>query len=230
MRSWFALLALVLSGLAHASANPYLQQGKHRYFDVEFRKALSNLEKALEWEPTTSGEAAEVHAYIGLCRYQLADPEGARAAFNQALSLNRALELPPLTSPKILALFEEERARFPAPPPMPPPPPELLPVADPSPPAFVAGAGSPSPQPEVTAVRNRWPTIVAGGAAAVLAGAGGLFAMKAHQTQTAAGKAPFADEHVRLMNDANREARTANVLFGAAVGAAAASVTFFFVF
>ncbi len=237
------LLVAALLAAEEPAPNPYLSQARVLYQGLEYEKALARLERALKWKQTGDEERAEIHLLLGLCHYQLGATARARQDWERGLAIDPKLALPPMTSPKIRADFDEVRARV-APPVETPPPrietaprvgPTTTPVAKLPPPDVTAPIAqpvvpAPAPAARTVAGKNHVPWLVAGGAAAVLAGAGGFFAYRASANAQAAYGTHYASDAAALGNEARRNATTANILYGAAGAAAAAGVALYFVF
>jgi tetratricopeptide (TPR) repeat protein len=233
----FLLVAALLAAEEPAS-NPYLVQARVLYQGLYYEKALARLNRALKWKQTGDAERAEIHLLRGLCHAQLGAAVRARSDWEQALSIDPKLALPPMTSPKIRADFEKIRERL-APPVEPPPPlveppAPVMPVPAPrvtEPP--IAEPLVPAPPPAAAPAvkgKNHVPWLIAGGAAAAVAGAGGFFAYRSSANAKAAYDSHWASDAAALGNQAHRDANTANVLYGIAGAAAAAGVALYFVF
>jgi hypothetical protein len=136
------LLAVGASTAVSAAAgdNPYLVQGMALYHGLKYEKALQRLQKASEVPDNRPEDEAAIALYTGLCQFSLGRPQDAKASFFNALVLQRELRLPPGSSPKIQAMFEEVRARVPKPAPVAPPEPPRHEEPRPPPPAEVSDA------------------------------------------------------------------------------------------
>ncbi len=212
---------MLVPGGAVAGEDALFWQGRELYQNLEFEKAIGLLDKALTAESSSARERAGIYAYLGLCHFHLGDEARARAAFSEGLRLDRDLIIPEMTSPKIVAALEEERAKLPAP---------VLVAAEPAPEVHPAVRTGPL-VPDAPAVSApRWPVYVAGAVAAVLAGTGSVMRVGAEREMAAAEGERYASDAVARSDRALRSARTSNALFGAAAGAAAVAVTFHFVF
>jgi tetratricopeptide (TPR) repeat protein len=232
--SAIVLAASLLFSAAPASPNPYLAQARVLYQGLEYEKALLKLKKAEETKGLPDAERVEVLIYSGLCHYQIGEEPAARAAFRAALKVDVKAQLPPLTSPKIAAVFDEEVAAV-APKAAPPPEPVKVveaPKAQPEP--AVAAAATPPPVESTDAKAKPgkviWPSIVAAGVAAVLVGTAAYFGKTASDRANEAKGTPYASDAVSISKDAQNKAHIANGLYGAAGGVAALGVVFVFVF
>ncbi len=216
------LLCIVLSAAPSPAPNPYLEEAKQLYQDLEYERALEALKRALSSPGTRSPDLAEIHVLRGLCHLQLGRDESGRGAFRAALLASPQAQLPPLTSPKIRAVFEAERKALPPPPTVSPPTPvapQALPVAP-----------LPTDPPPVEPAHVRWPAFATLGLAVAVACVGGVFGSLAQDLSHEADRAPFADDHLRLSQKAQERASLANGLFGAAAGLTVVGGVFFFVF
>ncbi len=84
------------------AGNAYLVAAKRLYADLEYEKALEQLEHARTVPGNTVAEQAEIEKYTGLVRFELGSAD-ARSSFRTALALDPKAELPPGASPKIRA-------------------------------------------------------------------------------------------------------------------------------
>lgn len=222
-----------------AKANPFLAQAKVLYQGLNYEKALDRLKKAMAWTGTSQAEMAEIHLYRGLSHLQLGREKQGREALRAAVLADADVRLPPMCSPKLASVFNEEAAAVrPAAPPPPvevaPPPVAVAvapPVVEPAPNAAPAGATAPPAEPAVVKKEHvRWPSYVAFAAAVVLAGVGGYMGYDALERSKQATDAQYADDHVRLNGEARQRADLANGLYGAAGGVAALGLVFLFTF
>ena len=241
-----ALLVMFVLATTPAKPNPYLAQAKVYYQGLEYEKCLQRLDQAARWR-NTPREAVEVELYAGLCKYNLGRFKDAEDNFYLALQLDPDAGLPPFTSPKILALFEEVRARAVA--------------ADPSAAPVVDAADTAAPEPGTPDVPKQaeaspvllpktsseggsaldaslreepaegGPRYVApialGGAAVVAAAFGGIMGIQARQAETEANAAFYEADAIALGQKAQRNATLANVGFGVALAAATGAVITF---
>ena len=99
------LALLALSATAHAGAS-LQDQGIAAYDDFEYKKALRLLEEAVRAKKLPAAERARVHLYLGLVRFTLGDKDLAEVEFEQAITHNSKIGLPPDTSPKIEKFFK----------------------------------------------------------------------------------------------------------------------------
>jgi hypothetical protein len=110
-----ALLAVaILVAAAHlAHAHPAVDQGKHLYDDLEYKKAAKQFDKALKLELTKEDRTVALQ-YLGLCQATLNDLAGAAATFKLLLDLDPQFSLDrSSTPPKILDLFERVKSTMP---------------------------------------------------------------------------------------------------------------------
>jgi tetratricopeptide (TPR) repeat protein len=231
------LAAGLMFSAAPAGPNPYLAQARVLYQGLEYEKALVKLKRAEETPGLPDAEHVEVLVYIGLCRYQLGDEAAARTAFRAALKADPAVRLPPLTSPKIVAVFNAEVAKA-APPPTETPkatePPKLAETPKAAPEPAVAAATTTTTPTETAATGKPgkviWPTLVAAGVAAALVGTAAYFGKTASDRAAAARRADYASDAASISKDAQNDAHIANGLYAAAGGVAALGVVFIIVF
>lgn len=101
------LLACALLAASIQSSAAY-QEAVSLYRRVELEKALVQLQQSLG-EADGDGERAQVYAWIGLVEGQLGHLERARAALAQAITLDRAIELPAPAPPDVVAILDELR-------------------------------------------------------------------------------------------------------------------------
>lgn len=217
------LLTLTLALASAASPvreNPYLAEARSRYASLEYTAALESLKVALAYPGTATAELAEIHLFRGLCQLQLGKEGQGREALRAALRADPEVRLPPMTSPKIHALFEEERAALPRPPPAP----REVPAAA----APVAPAPETSPVVERAPVR--WPAYAAWGCAAAALAVGAVLGVQAQDLASQSRRAEYASEHVRLNDEAQGRARMANGFYVGAAGLTAVGGVLFFTF
>jgi tetratricopeptide (TPR) repeat protein len=233
-RSVILIIALAAAAATARAAPRQLQEAQAAYEALKFERALGLLNQALSSPQFPARERAEIYLYIGLCRLQLGEEASARQAFDEALSLNPQASLPPLVSPKISRVFAEvaighhqqHRSGDPA---------EqahevqAAPVAEEAmaPPAGEAA----EPGPGVGAVLSEhWPMLASFMAAAILSAGGVYYGMQARDASKRADAVPYAADGVAIADEAKREARTANILYGAAGGAAVLGAVFIVAF
>ncbi len=110
--AWLAIAILVAAAhLAHA--HPAVDQGKHLYDDLEYKKAAKQFDKALKLDLPKEDRAIALQ-YLGLCQATLNDLPGAAATFKQLLDLDPQFSLDrSSTPPKILDLFERVKSTMP---------------------------------------------------------------------------------------------------------------------
>lgn len=209
-----ALLLWALPAWAQPGPNPYLAQARVFYQGLEFERCLQRLEQATGHESTVA-EQAEIALYGGLCHAQLGDFERAEPHFARALELDRTLTLPPYTSPKIEALFQEVAATLPAPTDAGPRKPVLTPRES---------QGSPSLVAQAPGARSYVAPIAFGGAALLAGGAATYFGLQAQRLEAEANTARFEVDAHRLGNDARQSAFIANIGLGVATAAVSGAV------
>lgn len=235
------LLASLLSVQALADArNPYLMQAKVFYQGLEFEKCLKRLDQAGKWE-NSKDQLAEIELYQGLCGLALGKEKDASEHLELALTIDPALQLPPMQGPKVTALFEKAKAKVvaakpvepasvaepaPAPKPEPEPAPEPK-VAD----APVAPKLTPKVEEPVAVVEAVPPKerrlavpLVLGGVGVVSVGVAAFFGVQAKSHERQANGATFESDAVSLGRQAKTDALVANVGFGVAGAAAVAAV------
>ena len=140
-----ALLCIVLVALwglpklASAQEKPgdLVDRGIGMYMEGRYEKAMELLYKALDYNEKDLGRNRRLGAlsYLAFCQIALGDMPGARENFKALLTMEPAYRLPAGTSPKIVKVFEDVRAKMPKkiepqPPDKPPPgviPPEKKP-------------------------------------------------------------------------------------------------------
>ncbi|HEY3451080.1 MAG TPA: hypothetical protein VGK67_32280 [Myxococcales bacterium] len=216
-----------------------------RYQNLEYEATLDLLKQAMSWSGTVDEELAQIHLLRGLCNLQMGREANGKAAFRAALLADSAVQLPPMTSPKIRQVFQLEseslsRARPPAPPAAPDPrrPADapLSPVAgsprataEPVPALEVAPPVPPAPEKKV-GEPVRWPAFATLGAAVLAVGIGAGFGYAAKDSADQSFAARYASDQGRLNQQAKDQAKVANGLYGAAAGLAVLGGVFFFVF
>ncbi len=221
---------------ASSSATLSVAQAKAFYHALDFEKCLKRLKRA-NADTLTAEELSEVELFTGLCQSGLSDNPQIRFHFQRALKLNPGVTLPAGTSPKVINLFEAERralgmssakvvevekSRPPEPileEPSAVAAPTLVPREFPAAPGYL-------PEVHQTPAGNKLvPGIFAGVTVAAVATAV-VFGMQAQSAEREARDAHFDTDRVRLNEQANTRAQTANLFFiGAAVTGAAALVT-----
>lgn len=104
-------IAVVLGLAASARADAELAEAYRLEASLEYDGALAILTRIIDRGTETDPERlAELHFYAGRLAAGLDRADEAREHFAIALSLNTTLTLPPGTSPKLLAPFEDARA------------------------------------------------------------------------------------------------------------------------
>ncbi len=205
-----------------AESPPELRQGVEAYENFEYPEALRLLQAAAGRPGLSHPDQVRILLYLGLVHFTLGDRAPAEEAFEAALRLERELQLPADTSPKIAEVFEALRARLP---PAPKPAPEVKPQpeVEPAPkPGPAAGASAPGP-------RNRvWTWVMAGLGGAALA-AGGACGYLASASQQEFEDATWASDAMDARAAAQDRALAANLLYGLGGAALVTALVLFFV-
>ncbi len=225
------MLAMVLwVTVAAPVENGELTRARTLYSEMHYEAALKALVKAITSPGLTPQDRAQVYFYTGLCRHQAGDEAGALAAFKEALTIDRALELPAEVGPKTRRAFEKARSELPppleepTPPPAPPPQVEqAVPAPIPTPvPVAVPVAALPSPPqdletPAPVRTKRWWPAVVSFGIAAACLGGGIYAGTTASSTSAMAMAAPFASDGLSASAAERAQRRTlltaANILY-----------------
>ncbi|MBK7863416.1 MAG: hypothetical protein IPJ65_33405 [Archangiaceae bacterium] len=197
--------------LALAQSHPStLDQATRAYEDLEFERCVSLLSSPPA--DTAPQQLAAVELYRGLCHFNLAQPEQARADFLAARTHDPTLKLPAGTSPKAVELFASAA-------------PLAQPAAPAPAPAVVVPTPEPAPVVSSSRARSWWP-----GPAAVLAlGLAGTgtaigFGFAARQNETQANGARFTSDAERYGAAARRDALGSNIAWACAGAALAAAI------
>ena len=182
------------------------------YDDLEYERALEQLAKARPLAVTRDDQVA-LFLLEGIILADLGRPDPAGAAFRAALALDPDARLPMQVSPKVVRDFEglREDARKSR---VEDPPPDYLPRKE-------LAEKPPSSGPRVVP----W---VLGGVAVAAAGTGGVFGLQSSQAIGAARQADFQDQTVASLQQAEANARVANVLFAVAGAAVVSAVVTWF--
>ncbi|MDC0711023.1 hypothetical protein POL68_21305 [Stigmatella sp. ncwal1] len=239
------LLVLLLStpAVAARKPNPFLVQAKVHYQGLEYEKCLRRLEQAARWKlKSTRAEQVDIELYSGLCAFNLGNEEEARKSFSVALELDPKVELPPYSSPRLVAFFdalaqrttpaedtEEETAQAEPPvatpppaAPSPTPPPvqdtprqvELQPAAPPEQPLLTQAPPAPKSK------KLLFPVLLSG-TSAVAAGGAVYFGLQARSEEEKANdRDTFYEDSLARRDDARQNAKLANVALGVAATAA----------
>jgi hypothetical protein len=93
-----------------AGANPYLDEARVFYRQLEFEQCLRRLERAGS-ENNSREELVAIELYRGLCHAELGDARDAAFHFETACMLDPACQLPEKVSPKIAADFQRATER-----------------------------------------------------------------------------------------------------------------------
>lgn len=229
------LLAMVLLAAGPSSPEELLGRAQSSFERFKYQEGLDVLAKVLVDPELDTEQRARAYMLIGVGRYSLADQPGARAAFREAFALSPSLTLPPLTSPKIGALFEQLR-----PPASRQPPPE--PIKQPAPltpaptqPTVASPTPLSSETSPATSIANRpfaqraLPWLLVAGVGVLAAATGAGFGVAANQTAASAQRTRFASDVDLLNRRAQTWATTANVLFAVAGGAGVTGLLLMFV-
>lgn len=220
----FVLVTRAATAQAPASDNAeaYLSQAKVLMRAFEYTRCLERLEQANALAPTAA-QLVDIEVHRGLCLFLSGKKDAAEEHFWLALRLDPDVKLSELTSPKIIELFEELRAKQKATAPPPRTTPPDAPVAPP-----VASAATPPPAQSTqtapaTGRRWLWPSVsVAVGAVAL--GAGVWLGVNARAEAERANGAFFASDAARYAQSARLQAVLANVGYGVAAVAVVTAV------
>lgn len=116
------MLCIVLAalwGLPPASAQEkpgeLVDRGISMYLEGRYEKAMELLYKALDYKGVELERNRRLGAlsYLAFCQIALGDMPGARENFKSLLTVEPAYRLPAGTSPKIVRVFEDVRAKMP---------------------------------------------------------------------------------------------------------------------
>ncbi|MFZ5468263.1 MAG: hypothetical protein ACOZIN_02400 [Myxococcota bacterium] len=190
-----------------AAGEPWLQQAKVYYDGLEFDRCLERLEQAGR-ESASFEVLAEIELYRGLCHFNLGHRTEAERYFGLALQLDRQVQLPPMTSPKIHAVFAEVVKALPSE----ASPPEA--PASQSNQTLANALVNPSPPEEKPS--PPYPRVlpwVMGGAAAALAGGGVFFGASAKEHERLANQATYTFTAHQNASAAQGDALKANLAF-----------------
>lgn len=118
-----ALLCIILVAIwglpppAAAQEQPgeLVDRGIGMYLEGRYEKAMELLYKALDFNEKDLGRNRRMGAlsYLAFCQIALGDMAGARENFKALLAMEPAYRLPAGTSPKIVKVFEDVRAKMP---------------------------------------------------------------------------------------------------------------------
>ena len=226
-----ALLTLLLA----AKPDPYLAQARVFYQGGEYKSCLKRLEQAEKWDNSID-EQADVALYNGLCKFLARRASEAEADFALALKLKPTIELPPLTSPKVVAMFNAIPRAAPDPTPTPKEKPDDAPRVVERPaeqPASLTPATGPeeSPNEELSQPPPRGVPvvpIVLGGAAVVSLTVASFLGLQASSADREARAAPFQSDAIAARQRADGAALGANLAFATAGALGIAGVIVFF--
>jgi tetratricopeptide (TPR) repeat protein len=104
------------------SLDRLLEAAKNYYNNGEYERAISELEKALQYlKQLEQSDQVEAYKYLGFSYVAFGNNAKAKVQFKKALRLDPNLELDPATvSPKIIKVFEEAKSEMAVKPPPPP--------------------------------------------------------------------------------------------------------------
>ncbi|MBX7100521.1 MAG: hypothetical protein K1X89_22575 [Myxococcaceae bacterium] len=213
-----AVLVMLAQAPPPSGPNPYLDQAKKNYAEVQYERCVERLRQAVRW-PSTRAEQLEIELYAGLCQFNLGRTAAAQERFEMALKLDRTAQLPPYSPPKAVALFEQVSRTAPTPgdAPLvddgkPPPGPELTPPATPPEPRAPALVEAPHNQ--------NWAPLALGGGALVVGGVAVGLNLLAQSQARDANAERFESLAIEKGNRARATATGSYVLFGVAAAAA----------
>ncbi|MBX7112843.1 MAG: hypothetical protein K1X64_00815 [Myxococcaceae bacterium] len=195
----------------------------------KYEKAVVVLSQALSRSDSTGAERAKAYALIGVGYFQMDDERQARAAFKEAVVLNKDVTLPPLTSPKITRVFERIKSETLPKPRLVEPRPQVgnadagTQVA-----VFSTDAGIPGPLPQ--AEHSYIPLVVGSAVAAAAAGTAVYFGMTARSKEEESRRQEWVDDSQAVYRQAQDNATAAYALIGVAAGSLAAGVVVTFAF
>jgi tetratricopeptide (TPR) repeat protein len=214
------LLGLGASVPAWADSPAELRQGIEAYENFEYAEALQLLQAASQKPELSRPDQLRILLYLGLVQFTLGERDAAEKAFEAALRMDRKLQLPVDTSPKIVESFEAVRAKLPSEPKAKPGP-----KAKPEPnvrPGPVAEAPAPEPPGRL------WTWVMAGVGGAALV-AGGTCGYLASESQQEFKDATWASDAMDAKAEAEDRALAANVLYGLGGAALVTALVLFFV-
>ena len=227
MREWhtarliggMVLVCLMTAGgtawAGDAREEPTISRGIRAYDEFQYETAMHLLEQALVESQLTTEERATGHLYLGMARFTLGDWDLAGVEFKQALAIDFGLLLPPGTSPKIRAAFEEIR--------------QLLgsSASAANPPSSVDD--EPSTDERATTRNSRLWAWITGGIGVASLVAGGTLGNLAREGKRDFDQEPWVDRAADLKQTVEQQSLAANILFGVGGAAIAAAVVLFFV-
>lgn len=216
------LIVLLAAPVAHAAGE--LQRGIELYRRLKYERARTELTRALE-DPAV--DRVEAYLYLGLTRMQLGDESGGRAAFREALALDRTVRPPAMVSPKVRVVFDEVAQSMPRP--ADPPPAPVVMQNDP-PGVLTPTSGTAPPAPSMADKLTRWPVVTAGVVAVSAAAIGLAFGLRSNGRDSDAQSAAYASEARRLHEGARADAHRANGMFIGAGAALAFGLVYGFAF
>jgi hypothetical protein len=112
LASWWGLPAPVA---AEEKPGELVDRGISMYLEGRYEKAMELLYKALDYKGVELERNRRLGAlsYLAFCQIALGDMPGARENFKSLLTVEPAYRLPAGTSPKIVKVFEDVRAKMP---------------------------------------------------------------------------------------------------------------------
>lgn len=213
-----AVLGVSASDEPSTKPNPFLEQAKQLYVEVQFEQCAQRLEQAARWD-NSGMQLRDIEIYAGLCLFNLGRTLEARDRFQVALRLDPGAALPPYSAPKALAFFRAIAAKRPADSPRvrPAEAPQVEPLAPVERPAPAAQAMLLEPLPRRVPVA----TYVCSGLAGAFAVTAAVLMVQAKGWEKRANEEPF-EQRAYALGDNARQAATFSYL-GMAGTAAAAS-------
>jgi hypothetical protein len=171
------------------------------YSDLDYETALEKF-KAVD-TATDDAERGTVLMWISLCSAGIGDLDGARVSMREALHTDREATLPTTVSPRVVAIYDQEKA--------------ALPAATLTPTTTVTETPPPAAAPMVP------PLMVAGGASvgvgAIALGGAALWSVFAFE------QLAIVDDAATFQDDARLALDSANLNAGLAIGAGVLGVT-----
>lgn len=206
--------------------NPFLAQAKVFFQGGEYEQCVRRLNQATSLKNPLS-EVVEIELYAGLCKAYLGNEEGAAMHFEAALQLAPQTKLPPFTSPKVVARFEEiaKKVRPPAPP-VQAAEASTESVTDAPKVTVLTPSAAPAyaPKAELAKGKNLTVPLVLGGVGVAAAGAFTYFGLSSRSLSDQARTATFESEARAHHQQAEQAALIANVGLGVAVAAVSGAV------
>lgn len=204
-----------------------LDAAKKHYDGFEFDKCIKALERA-PGKKLAQRERAEVELYFGLCRFNLGQDQRAEAHFELALRLQPDLELPPMTSPKIEAVWSRLKHELQGPV-KPVEKPVERPPDKPVEPVVTPPVDLPPPPPPPASSRSFVLPIVLAAAAAAACVPGAILGVQANGAVGEARTRTFQAQIVEANQRASGFALGANIAWGVAGALAVGALVSFIV-